>query len=100
MPVIRNSADLSSNYIEIADFCHKFREPVFLTRNGEGDLAIMSIEAYEELAGSSELYKLIQEGMDDIDNGRTLTEDEVIKNMQLALVFYNLTGVNYARFGL
>ena len=85
MPVIRNSADLSSNYTEIADFCHKFREPVFLTRNGEGDLAIMSIETYEEMAGRNELYKLIQEGIDDIENGRTLTEEEVIKNMQLAL---------------
>ena len=85
MPVIRNSADLSSNYIEIADFCHKFREPVFLTRNGEGDLAVMSIETYEEMAGRNELYRLIQEGIDDIENGRTLTEEEVIKNMQLAL---------------
>ena len=85
MPVIRNSADLSSNYIEIADFCHKFREPVFLTRNGEGDLAVMSIETYEEMSGRSELYRLIQEGIDDIENGRTLTEEEVIKNMQLAL---------------
>jgi len=85
MPVIRNSADLSSNYVEIADFCHKFREPVFLTRNGEGDLAVMSIETYEEMSGRSELYRLIQEGIDDIENGRTLTEEEVIKNMQLAL---------------
>jgi len=85
MPVIRNSADLSSNYIEIADFCHKFKEPVFLTRNGEGDLAVMSIETYEEMAGRNELYRLIQEGIDDIENGRTLTEEEVIKNMQFAL---------------
>ena len=85
MPVIRNSADLSSNYIEIADFCHKFKEPVFLTRNGEGDLAIMSIETYEEMSGRYELYRLIQEGIDDIENGRTLTKDEVINNMKLAL---------------
>jgi len=85
MPVIRNCADLSSNYIEISDLCHKFREPIFLTRNGEGDLAIMSIETYEEIAGRNELYRLIQEGIDDIENGRTLTENEVIKNMQLAL---------------
>ena len=85
MPVIRNSADLSSNYVEIADFCHKFREPVFLTRNGEGDLAIMSIETYEEMSGRNELYRLIQEGIDDVENGRTLTEEEVIKNMQLVL---------------
>jgi len=41
MPVIRNSADLITRYTEISDFCHKYREPVFLTKNGEGDLAIM-----------------------------------------------------------
>ena len=85
MPVIRNSTELSTNYIEIAEFCHKFKEPVFLTRNGEGDLAIMSIETYEEMSGRYELYRLIQEGIDDIENGRTLTKDEVIKNMDLAL---------------
>ena len=85
MPVIRNSVDLSSNYMEISDFCHKFREPVFLTRNGEGDLAIMSIETYEEMSGRNELYRLIQEGIDDIENGRIMTEKEVIKNMELAL---------------
>ena len=85
MPVIRNSADLSSNYTEIADFCHKFKKPVFLTRNGEGDLAIMSIETYEEMSGHYELYRLIQEGIDDIENGRTLTKEEVINNMKLAI---------------
>jgi len=85
MPVIRNSADLSSNYTEISDLCHKFREPVFLTKNGEGDLAIMSIEAYEEMAGHNELFRLIQEGIDDIEKGRTLTEKEVVNNMQIAL---------------
>ena len=85
MPVIRNYAELSTNYTEISDFCHKFQEPVFLTRNGEGDLAIMSIETYEEMAGRNELYRLIQEEIDDIENGRTLTEGEVIRNMQIAL---------------
>jgi len=85
MPVIRNSVDLSKNYIEISDFCHKFREPIFLTRNGEGDLAVMSIETYEEISGRNELYRLIQEGIDDIENGKTLTEKEVLKNMETAL---------------
>ena len=85
MPVIRNSADLSKTYNEISDLCHKYREPIFLTKNGEGDLAVMSIETYEEIAGHNELYKLIQEGIDDIENGRTLSENEVIRNMQTAL---------------
>ena len=85
MPVIRKSADLRNSYSEISDFCHKYREPVFITKNGAGDLAVMSIETYEEIAGSNELYKLIQEGINDIENGRTLTEEEVLKNMNTAL---------------
>jgi PHD/YefM family antitoxin component YafN of YafNO toxin-antitoxin module len=85
MPVIRKSADLKHNYGEISAFCHKYREPVFITKNGEGDLAVMSIETYETLSGKNELYKLIQEGIDDIKNGRTLTEEDVLKNMENAL---------------
>ena len=85
MPIIRNSVDLSNNYAEISDFCHKYREPVFLTSNGQGDLAVMSIETYEEMSGRYELYRLIQEGADDIEHGRTLTEKEVVENMQLVL---------------
>jgi PHD/YefM family antitoxin component YafN of YafNO toxin-antitoxin module len=85
MPVIRKSADLSKNYSEISSFCHKFREPIFITKNGEGDLAVMSIETYEEIAGRNELYGLIQEGIDDIENGKILTEKEVLKNMETAL---------------
>jgi len=85
MPVIRKSADLSESYIEISDFCHKFQEPIFITKNGEDDLAVMSIETYEEIAGRHELYGLIQEGIDDIENGKILTEREVLKNMETAM---------------
>jgi PHD/YefM family antitoxin component YafN of YafNO toxin-antitoxin module len=85
MPVIKKSADLRNKYSEISAFCHKYREPIFITKNGEGDLAVMSIETYETLSGKNELYKLIQEGIDDIKNGRTLTEEEVIRNMEQAI---------------
>ena len=85
MPAIRKSADLRNSYGKISDFCHKYREPVFITKNGEGDMAVMSIETYEELAGKNELYRLIQEGIDDVENGRTLTENEILKNMEIAL---------------
>jgi PHD/YefM family antitoxin component YafN of YafNO toxin-antitoxin module len=85
MPVIKKSADLRNNYSEISAFCHKYREPIFITKNGEGDLAVMSIETYETLSGKNELYKFIQEGIDDIRNGKTLTEEEVVKNMEQAL---------------
>jgi PHD/YefM family antitoxin component YafN of YafNO toxin-antitoxin module len=85
MPVIKKSADLRNNYSEISAFCHKYREPVFITKNGEGDLAVMSIETYEALSGKNELYKIIQEGIDDIKNGRTLSKEKVLKNMEQAL---------------
>jgi len=41
MPVIKKSADLRNSYSEISEFCHKYREPIFITKNGEGDLAVM-----------------------------------------------------------
>ena len=71
MPNIRSSADLRNNYNEISSFCHTYSEPVFITRNGKGDLAVMSIEAYEQLLGRFELYGLIQKGLDDIQSGNT-----------------------------
>ena len=83
MPVIRKSADLRNSYADISDFCHKYREPVFITRNGEGDLAVMSIETYEEITGKQKLYKLLEEGENDIKNGSFLTEEEMNKEMDL-----------------
>ncbi len=64
MPLIRPSSDLRNKYNEISDLCHKYNEPVYITKNGHGDLAVMSIETYEKLVGKYELYKLIDEGVD------------------------------------
>ena len=44
---IRPSTALRNNYNEISEYCRKEGEPVFITKNGEGDTVIMSIEAYE-----------------------------------------------------
>ena len=48
MPQIRPITDLR-NTTEISDICHAKREPIFITKNGYGDLVVMSIEAYEEM---------------------------------------------------
>ena len=45
---IRPSAAIRQNYNEIADLCKKTSEPVFLTKNGEGDLVVMDIETYNK----------------------------------------------------
>lgn len=43
---IRPSAAIRQNYNEIADMCRETAEPIFLTKNGEGDLVVMDIETY------------------------------------------------------
>lgn len=79
MPAIKSSADLRNNYNEISTFCHNYPEPVFITKNGKGDLAVMSIEAYEELTSRFELYSQIKEGMNDIasDNTRPFCKPDI-----------------------
>lgn len=69
MPNIRSSADLRNNYNDISSYCHAYNEPVFITKNGKGDLAVMSMETYEEMAGRIELYSKLQEGLADVEAG-------------------------------
>lgn len=82
MPKIRSSADLRNNYNDISTFCHTYAEPVFITKNGKGDLAVMSIETYEELAGRFELYSKLQEGLDDVAAGHTIPLDEAMAELK------------------
>ncbi len=76
MPTIKSSAELRNNYNDISTLCHEYPEPVFITKNGKGDLAVMSIETYEEIAAKFELYSKIKEGLDDAvaGNVRPLSE--------------------------
>lgn len=82
MPTIRSSADLRNSYNEISNFCHTYSEPVFITKNGKGDLAVMSIEEYERLVGRFELYGLIQEGLDDVKSGNTHPLSEAMADIR------------------
>lgn len=85
MPNIRPSADLRENYNEISDFCHEYLEPVFITKEGKGDLAVMSIDMYEQLCGKQKLYDLIEEGFEDIRQGRTQPFDEAMADIRRRL---------------
>ena len=82
MPKIRASADLRNSYNEISEFCHRYSEPVFITKNGKGDLAVMSIEVYEKLIGRLELYHLIAEGLEDEKKGRTRPLKDAISDIR------------------
>ena len=61
---------------------HNYSEPVFITKNGKGDLAVMSIEAYEELTSRFELYGLLKEGLDDVATGNTKSFSEAMSEIR------------------
>lgn len=60
MPQIRPITDLR-NTNEISDLCHTKQEPIFITKNGYGDLVVMSIEAYEEMLDTTRIDVAINE---------------------------------------
>jgi len=70
MAIIRPSSDLRNNYNEISEFCRTHNEPVFITKNGAGDLVVLSNAEYERLCGKHELYHLLEEGFDSMSEGR------------------------------
>lgn len=82
MPTIKSSADLRNNYNEISTFCHNYPEPVFITKNGKGDLAVMSIETYEDLISRIELYNKLKEGIDDVARGSTKPFSEAMADIR------------------
>ena len=57
--VIKSSSELRKNYSYVADICRTYQTPVFLTKNGEGDMVLMDIETYsrreEDLAAAQRL---------------------------------------------
>lgn len=81
MPNIRPSSELRNNYNEISAFCHKYGEPVYITKNGTGDLAVLSIEAYERLVGKFELYTLLEQGMEDVRDGDGKPAEQVFDTL-------------------
>lgn len=56
MPMIRPISDLRNNANEISDFCRQTRQPVYITRNGTGDMVVLSISEYEKQQAIIDLY--------------------------------------------
>ena len=82
MPNIKSSTDLRNNYNEISAYCRESREPVFITKNGQGDLAVMSIETFELLNGKLELYRLLDEGKTAVKEGRKRPLADVMRDVR------------------
>ena len=83
---IRPSAAIRQNYNEIADMCRITAEPVFLTKNGEGDLVVMDIETYtrrEKMLKLREELLAVEE--ERLNGSRGHSVDEVVSMMRNAI---------------
>ena len=61
MKMIRPVSDLRNHFADISKTVHETAKPVFLTKNGYGDMVVLSMEAYEALQFESEVYFKLQQ---------------------------------------
>lgn len=71
MPQIRPITDLR-NTNEISEICHAKREPVFITKNGYGDLVVMSMETYDELLETAAMDTAVFEAEEELRQDKQL----------------------------
>ncbi len=81
--LIKPSTCLRNEYNDISSYCKQNKQPVFLTKNGEGDLVVMSMEAYsyrEEMLNLRE--KLLEAEAQRLSGAKTYSLDEADKMME------------------
>ena len=67
MDTIRPVSDLRNNFADISKTVHETSQPVFLTKNGYGDMVVMSMEAYEKMQFESDIYYKLAEAEREAD---------------------------------
>ena len=83
---IKPSAAIRQNYNEIAELCRSSQEPVYLTKNGEGDLVVMDIETFTRREKMLKLREeLLQVEEDRLHGAKDYTLDEVAAMMREAI---------------
>ena len=81
MPQIIPIKDLK-NTSEISDMCHKSDEPIYITKNGYGDMVIMSMQTYESAMRQLTMYRDIEISEKQIENGQVKDARAVLTEMR------------------
>lgn len=80
---IRPVSDLRNNFADISRTVHETSQPVFLTKNGFGDMVVLSMEAYENLHFESEVYFKLQEAEKEAElNNKRYSPKEVLSSIK------------------
>jgi len=86
MPVIKPISDLRNKANEISELVRKLNEPIFITKNGEGDMVVMSMAHYSRLQLKLDLYSKLAVAQAQAaagEKGRTL--NQVMKDLRKSL---------------
>jgi len=86
MKLIRPVSDLRNNFADISKTVHETAQPVFLTKNGYGDMVVMSMEAFESLQFDSEVYSKLQAAEREAElTDKRYSSKEVLQAMREAI---------------
>ena len=78
MPNILPISDLRNNFNAISEICHSNAEPVYITKNGKGDLVVMSIASFEQLQNKLDLYEKLS-----VAEAQSAYNTETVSHMDL-----------------
>lgn len=67
---------------KISEMCHSTEEPIFVTKNGYGDMVVMSMETYEKQLARVDMHAKIAEGKAQADNGELLDGKEELAKLR------------------
>lgn len=67
---------------EISDLCHRTEEPIFITKNGYGDMVLMSMETYENTLSKYSLYRSLELSEKQFNAGRSKDAELSLKEMR------------------
>ena len=81
MPQIIPIRDLK-NTSEISELCHAAGEPIFVTKNGYGDMVVMSMEAYEERMRILDVYAKLAEAEEQVKAGEVRDAEGSVKELR------------------
>lgn len=66
----------------VSELCHSLKEPIFITKNGYGDMVLMSMELYEEQRKKWEMYSDIELSEEQISQGKTKNAKEALASVR------------------
>ena len=81
MPTIIPIKELK-NTSTISDICHSVNEPIFITKNGYGDMVLMSMETYEKNLFLANVYGKLEEAKQDMKNGKYSSVEDAVSRIR------------------